>query len=106
MLLGADRRSAAEFSFWLAMPTMVGAFALELYKSRAEMTSGSALVIAVGFAAPIKNGVNEQQLRDDEEYAGNRQNQGEHGTGGSYRRQRRETAHISLVSYASLPNLF
>ena len=51
MLLGADRRSAAEFSFWLAMPTMVGAFALELYKSRAEMTSGSALVIAVGFAA-------------------------------------------------------
>ena len=30
MLFGADRRSAAEFSFWLAMPTMVGAFALEL----------------------------------------------------------------------------
>src|ERR1700720_4937412 len=27
MLLGADRRSAAEFSFWLAMPTMAGAFA-------------------------------------------------------------------------------
>lgn len=51
MLFGADRRSAAEFSFWLAMPTMVGAFALELYKSRAEMTSGSTLVIAVGFAA-------------------------------------------------------
>ena len=51
MLLGADRRSAAEFSFWLAMPTMVGAFALELFKSRAEMTSGSALVIAIGFAA-------------------------------------------------------
>src|SRR5437868_5221739 len=25
MLLGADRRSAAEFSFWLAMPTMAGA---------------------------------------------------------------------------------
>jgi undecaprenyl-diphosphatase len=51
MLFGADRRSAAEFSFWLAMPTMVGAFTLELFKSRAEMTSGSALVIAVGFAA-------------------------------------------------------
>ena len=29
MLFGADRRSAAEFSFWLAMPTMVGAFAYE-----------------------------------------------------------------------------
>ena len=26
MLMGADRRSAAEFSFWLAMPTMFGAF--------------------------------------------------------------------------------
>ena len=34
MLFGADRRSAAEFSFWLAMPTMVGAFAYEVYKSR------------------------------------------------------------------------
>ena len=32
MLFGADRRSAAEFSFWLAMPTMVGAFAYEAYK--------------------------------------------------------------------------
>ena len=50
-MLSALTASAAEFSFWLAMPTMVGAFALELFKSRAEMTSGSALVIAIGFAA-------------------------------------------------------
>ncbi len=28
MLLGADKRSAAEFSFFLAIPTMVGAFVL------------------------------------------------------------------------------
>jgi undecaprenyl-diphosphatase len=49
MLLGADRRSAAEFSFWLAMPTMAGAFAYDLYKNHAQMTSGSALLIAVGF---------------------------------------------------------
>ena len=34
MLLGADRRAAAEFSFWLAMPTMAGAFAFDLCKSR------------------------------------------------------------------------
>ena len=33
MLLGADKRSAAEFSFFLAMPTMVGAFALDLFKN-------------------------------------------------------------------------
>ena len=49
MLLGADRRSAAEFSFWLAMPTMVGAFAYEAYKSRAELAHGDILAIAVGF---------------------------------------------------------
>jgi undecaprenyl-diphosphatase len=50
MLFGADRRSAAEFSFWLAMPTMVGAFALELFKSRAELAGGNMLIVAVGFA--------------------------------------------------------
>ena len=49
MLLGADRRSAAEFSFYLAMPTMLGAFAYEAYKSRAELSGGDALLIAVGF---------------------------------------------------------
>jgi undecaprenyl-diphosphatase len=50
MLFGADKRAAAEFSFWLAMPTMAGAFAYDLYKSHAEMTSANALLIAVGFA--------------------------------------------------------
>jgi undecaprenyl-diphosphatase len=49
MLFGADRRSAAEFSFWLAMPTMIGAFAYEAFKSRHELASGNILVIAVGF---------------------------------------------------------
>lgn len=49
MLFGADRRSAAEFSFWLAMPTMIGAFAYELYKSGADFTGANKLVIAVGF---------------------------------------------------------
>jgi undecaprenyl-diphosphatase len=51
MLFGADRRSAAEFSFWLAMPTMVGAFAFEVYKSRGELALGSNVTVtAVGFA--------------------------------------------------------
>lgn len=50
MLFGADRRSAAEFSFWLAMPTMVGAFAYEVYKSRGELALGSNIAVtAVGF---------------------------------------------------------
>jgi undecaprenyl-diphosphatase len=50
MLFGADRRSAAEFSFWLAMPTMIGAFAYEVYKSRADLAlGGNITVTAVGF---------------------------------------------------------
>ncbi|MFX6266240.1 M20/M25/M40 family metallo-hydrolase, partial [Acinetobacter baumannii] len=39
MLLGADKRSAAEFSFFLAIPTMVGAFVYDFYKNRADFTS-------------------------------------------------------------------
>jgi undecaprenyl-diphosphatase len=50
MLLGADRRSAAEFSFWLAMPTMAGAFAYDLYKSHAQLSSGNQIIVAIGFA--------------------------------------------------------
>jgi undecaprenyl-diphosphatase len=50
MLLGADRRSAAEFSFWLAMPTMAGAFVYDLYKSRGQLSMDNSVIIAVGFA--------------------------------------------------------
>lgn len=49
MLFGADRKSAAEFSFWLAMPTMVGAFAYEAFKNRADLAHGNLTAIAVGF---------------------------------------------------------
>lgn len=51
LLLGADKRSAAEFSFFLAMPTMVGAFALDLYKYRNEINTDDMTLIAVGFVA-------------------------------------------------------
>ena len=49
MLLGADKRAAAEFSFFLAIPTMFGAFVYDLYKSRGEMTMDHAGIIAIGF---------------------------------------------------------
>ncbi|MEW6641110.1 MAG: undecaprenyl-diphosphate phosphatase [Pseudomonadota bacterium] len=49
MLFGADKRSAAEFSFFLAIPTMVGAFAYDFYKSRAEMSTDHLTIIAIGF---------------------------------------------------------
>jgi undecaprenyl-diphosphatase len=51
MLLGADRRAAAEFSFYLAMPTMAGAFAYDLYKSGAHMSADNILIVAIGFIA-------------------------------------------------------
>src|ERR1700720_682101 len=51
MLFGADKRAATEFSFWLAMPTMVGAFAFEAFKNRHGFAAGSnTLLIAIGFA--------------------------------------------------------
>ncbi len=49
LMMGADKRSAAEFSFFLAMPTMVGAFALDLWKNRHALSFDSASLIAVGF---------------------------------------------------------
>ena len=49
MLLGADKRAAAEFSFFLAIPTMVGAFAYDFYKNRGEMTVDHLGIIAIGF---------------------------------------------------------
>jgi len=50
MLLGADRRAAAEFSFWLAMPTMAGAFAFDLYKNHGQMSANNGILVAIGFA--------------------------------------------------------
>ncbi|MDE1933355.1 undecaprenyl-diphosphate phosphatase [Bradyrhizobium sp.] len=49
MLLGADKRAAAEFSFFLAIPTMIGAFAYDFYKNRAEMTFDHLSIVALGF---------------------------------------------------------
>ncbi|HWP26252.1 MAG TPA: undecaprenyl-diphosphate phosphatase [Xanthobacteraceae bacterium] len=49
MLLGADRRSSAEFSFWLAMPTMLGAFVWDIYKSRDQLGFDNSVIVAVGF---------------------------------------------------------
>ena len=50
LLMGTDKRSAAEFSFFLAMPTMAGAFALDLFKNRHELSMDDSMLIAIGFA--------------------------------------------------------
>ncbi|HEX4846913.1 MAG TPA: undecaprenyl-diphosphate phosphatase [Novosphingobium sp.] len=53
LAMGIERRTAAEFSFFLAIPTMMGATTLELWDSRAELMAGTGPVgwteIAVGF---------------------------------------------------------
>ncbi len=49
MLMGLDRAAAAEFSFFLAMPTMMAAFAHSLLKVRHHLSSDRAAEIAVGF---------------------------------------------------------
>lgn len=49
LLMGADKRSAAEFSFFLAMPTMAGAFAYDLFKNRDVIQSDDLALIAIGF---------------------------------------------------------
>ena len=51
MLLGADKRAAAEFSFFLAMPTMAGAFAYDLLKNYSVLTTNDVQLIVVGFIA-------------------------------------------------------
>ena len=48
-LLGLDRAAAAEFSFFLAMPTMAGAFVYKLFDVRAHLTTDRAVEIAIGF---------------------------------------------------------
>ncbi len=51
--LGVERRTAAEFSFFLAIPTMLGATALELVKNRHALANGQGVgwaAIAIGFA--------------------------------------------------------
>lgn len=49
LLLGANKRAAAEFSFFLSMPTMAGAFAYDLYQNRAVLDASALNEILVGF---------------------------------------------------------
>lgn len=49
MLMRVDKRAAAEFSFFLAIPTMVGAFVLDGWESRDQLTSDTIPLLALGF---------------------------------------------------------
>ena len=53
LILGVSRRGAAEFSFFLSMPTMAGAFAYDLWKNRDVLDSGALTEIGIGFAMAL-----------------------------------------------------
>jgi undecaprenyl-diphosphatase len=50
MAMGVDRKTAAEFSFFLALPTLTGATVLQLAKHRDAITSNDMGLIALGAA--------------------------------------------------------
>jgi undecaprenyl-diphosphatase len=51
LMLGVDRRTATEFSFFLAVPTMLAATVYDTYKNWSVMSVDNVAVIAVGFGA-------------------------------------------------------
>ncbi|MEO1205280.1 MAG: undecaprenyl-diphosphate phosphatase [Pseudomonadota bacterium] len=57
LLMGTDKRSAAEFTFFLAMPTMAGAFAFDLYKNWEILDTSDVTGIAIGFVTAFIVGV-------------------------------------------------
>ena len=51
MFAGLSRKAATEFSFFLAMPTMLGAATFDLIKNADVLTSDNMVNIGVGFVA-------------------------------------------------------
>ncbi|HAX92120.1 MAG TPA: undecaprenyl-diphosphatase, partial [Rhodospirillaceae bacterium] len=49
LLLKVERKVAAEFSFFLAIPTMAAATVYDLYKNYNSLTMDDGLLIAIGF---------------------------------------------------------
>ena len=50
LLMGVDRKTAAEFSFFLAIPTMTAATAYDIYQQWSVLSLDNSLLIAIGFA--------------------------------------------------------
>jgi undecaprenyl-diphosphatase len=56
LCLGLDKKAAAEFSFFLAIPTMAAAFAKDAWESRHLIHAHDAGLIAVGFVVSFVSG--------------------------------------------------
>jgi undecaprenyl-diphosphatase len=48
-LLGVERKAVAHYTFYLAVPTMLGAAVFEMYKERDTLAGGDIQLIAIGF---------------------------------------------------------
>ncbi len=57
LVLGLEKPAAAEFSFFLAIPTMVGAFTYDLIKNGANIDLSFAWIIAIGFVVAFVSGL-------------------------------------------------
>lgn len=57
LLLGVEKRAAAEFSFLLSLPTMGAAVAYDLFKNRDVLDFGAVWEIAIGFAVAFLTAV-------------------------------------------------
>ncbi len=57
LMLGVEKRAAAEFSFLLSLPTMGAAVAYDLFKNRDVLDFGAVWEIAVGFAVAFVTAV-------------------------------------------------
>lgn len=57
LLMGVEKRAAAEFSFLLSLPTMGAAVAYDLFKNRDVLDFGAIWEIAVGFAVAFLTAV-------------------------------------------------
>lgn len=57
LMLGASKRAAAEFSFFLSLPTMAGAFAYDIYKNRDVLDAGAVNEIAIGLVVAFISAV-------------------------------------------------
>lgn len=57
LLMGVEKRAAAEFSFLLSLPTMGAAVAYDLFKNRDVLDFGAVWEIAIGFAVAFLTAV-------------------------------------------------
>jgi undecaprenyl-diphosphatase len=57
LVFGLDRRTAAEFSFLLAIPTMFAASGYDLYRNVGHLNGEDAALLIVGFCAALVSSI-------------------------------------------------